>query len=623
MLAQMHELNSFFEQDELNFREFYDDEHETKNRKKYRYKFDSKLNPFIKNELQWWLQHMREDNNSSGATLFGFCDGFIKHFSLLMIEKHPDIKSVAELPYDVIDKEHKDYLVNKGLQLKRKCGSKNHIDSDMEYRRYYAKSDNLYDFDRYYQYAHEFYYPDITPEKEKDIWDIRKLGIKFNNLPSRPRYTINYTNIEQIWLREKMKEYNFIRLPKQAVSTVLDDMKAFNLFSSFLTSYEGNVNCLKDIDRACIKAFVRLLRTKKFETTTFNRRLSAIKTFFDLGNIFEIDGFPTSNPIKEKDFVKRRRKMPVPFSDNELKQMNKYMNTMPYPFDSIFFIIERHGLRMSDLCSATIEVNGKYCIKKIKENDNLFTYYQVKSHKTNTINIDDVNVGIIESAIEFSRKTYGDNVKYIFSKNDKEPVGEESFTYHLNKMCKENNIVADSGKLLRVKGHTFRRTLATDYANMGIDLNVIKALLGQSKLDVLNHYIKIHSKEMAKYMEPITQENYDLIDSIGKEVSPVVEQKYKGDYLSLSCGYCSKDVKTGICEHANACYKCSMFVPDITKLPLYKKQLMDVELSIMVCKANGYERLLETNLELRDKLNNIIYELEAKDENGQNRRIIN
>ena len=280
---------------------------------------------------------------------------------------------------------------------------------------------------------------------------------------------------------------------------------------------------------------------------------------------------------------------------------------------------------MSDLCSATIKVNNNYCIKKFGKDNNLFTYNQINTHKTNTICIDDLNAEIIEACIKETKKAFGEDAIYIFSKGLEKPYGEESFVAALNKLCKENDIRGDDGQLLRVKGHTFRRTLATDYANMGIDMNIIKSLLGQEKLDVLTHYIKIHSEEMAKFMEPVTQENYDLIDSIGNEQKLTVEEeKYAGSYIPLSCGYCSKDVKSGICEHANACYSCTMFKPIKSLLPLYKKQLLDVENNIFVCNINGYQRLLENSMQLKERLLDIINKLESeeKGENGQNYRVI-
>lgn len=604
-----HELIEFFSKDKLNFGEFYE---VPPKKPSLVFIFNEKLNIDIKNEIKWWLQNQRVVNNLAGSTLVGFCNNFVSKFSKMLIEKHPTMKSIIELPYDVIYTEFKQYLVDNNYKIMIRLGNKSHISANMEYKTYYCKSDSLYQLENYYKFVDSFYNPDEIFEKDKDIWDIRKLGIKYNVLPSRPRYTINYTNVKQDWLRQAIKDYNYIRIPKQAISTVLDDMKAFNLLSEFLSHYTIEIGSMSEIDRNTAKAFIRYLRTKRFESTTYNRRISAIKTFIEIGNIFELEGFPTKVIFTKKDFAKRVRKLPVPFSDDELRQINANMDKLSYPMDAILFVIERHGLRMSDMCSATINVNGKYCLKKIDEDNILFTYYQIKTHKTNVISVDSVVAGVIEKCIEMSKESFGDDAKYIFSKDKNLPVGEETFIYHLNKLCMENNITGDNGELLRIKGHTFRRTLATDYANMGMDLNIIKSLLGQSKMDVLTHYIKIHGVEMNRYIQPITEENNELIACIGKEIDPISKEEHNGEYLPLSCGYCSKKVNTGICDHANACYSCKMFIPLKSKLPLYKKQLVGVEISILVCQTKGYERLLEKNLQLRTQLQTIIFELEKE-----------
>lgn len=42
-------------------------------------------------------------------------------------------------------------------------------------------------------------------EDDKDIWDLRNLGIEFNR--SRQDYKLNFTKITQFWLRQTCKEY--------------------------------------------------------------------------------------------------------------------------------------------------------------------------------------------------------------------------------------------------------------------------------------------------------------------------------------------------------------------------------------------------------------------------------
>ena len=609
-----HEIDDFFAKDKYDFNVFYPE-----GTYKYNYSISlySDLNPYIKNELQWFLQHLYKDLHYTGSTVYSYAIQLVKKIEIVLSTEYPDIKSIIEVDQEQITNSYVNYLKKINIRLVIPRGKTTHISANMEYQKYFTKYDGLYMLNNYYKFVKNYYFPDNTPEYEKDVWNIKNLGVPYKVLPSRPRYTINYSKIHQEWLKILIKKYNIKRLPNTAMNTILSSMKAFGLFSEFLEQYLENIDSLAKLKRKDIKNFVCFLRSKQMATNSFNRCISSVKTFFSLGNAFEIGNFPKKELFKDSDFKKHIKKLPVSFSDSELKQINKYLNTLPKPFDSILFIIERYGMRMSDLCSALINVNGNYCIKKHNENF-LFTYLQIKTHKTNTIVIDEISAALLEKCISESQDKYGKNAKYIFSRTLDFPVCEERFTFYLNKMCLENKILADDGKILRIKGHTFRRTFATDYANMGIDMNVIRIMLGQSKLDVLTHYIKIHSKDMAKYLKPIIEEDNNLIESIGQKTEIIKEIENKNNYLSLSCGFCSKDINSGICEHANACYGCSMFVPIKSKLPLYKKQLDNVKTSILVCKTNNYERLLDINLNLEKQLSNIIERLEKDGKDRQN-----
>ena len=58
-----------------------------------------------------------------------------------------------------------------------------------------------------------------------------------------------------------------------------------------------------------------------------------------------------------------------------------------------------------------------------------------------------------------------------------------------------------------------------------------------------------------------------------------------------------------------------MFKYDKTYLPIYQKQLQEVEANIEIAKANGFERILEKNIELKTNLEKIINSIKGVDKN--------
>ncbi len=169
-------------------------------------------------------------------------------------------------------------------------------------------------------------------------------------------------------------------------------------------------------------------------------------------------------------------------------------------------------------------------------------------------------------------------------------------------------------KWFNIKTHTFRGMVATPYA-MGIDLDIIRLMLGHADVSVLKHYITIHSATMIDCMKPITDEDNSLIANIGhiEIAAPVVATP---SLLALPNGSCANANATEICSHANACYTCRMFRPSKCHLALYKKQLSDTEANIAIAEINGFERLLVMNQELKENLSGIITSLEKESEHN-------
>ena len=184
----------------------------------------------------------------------------------------------------------------------------------------------------------------------------------------------------------------------------------------------------------------------------------------------------------------------------------------------------------------------------------------------------------------------------------------------MNQLSFNNNIFDDTGNLLRIKSHVFRGTVATQYANLGIDLNVIKMMLGQSSLGVLKHYVTIHDVNMIECMKSITLEDNEYIANIGN-IENIDKSKITDDNViatPLPNGSCTKSLESGKCAHANACYSCRMFKPNRIYLKLYKRQLQESERNIEIAEINGFERLKQINIDLRNDLIKIIKAIEGE-----------
>ena len=562
-------------------------------------------NPYMENEMRGFLQHMAIDNHNTASYVSDYIREFFSVWARFCNEKHPDMCSVADNDYETLYREYFQWLEDNGFQtiVNRQLPQ---VTKDMEWLRFDWKLLSLLGVGAFYRYVDSVRFPDTGDEREKDIWDVRNLGVPYSTLPSRPRYTVNYTKITQGWLKQQVKDYNYYRIQHREIATVEDDMKAFNLFSSFLEKQHPEITSLTQLDRTIAEEYIAFVRAKGYVASTFNRRISAIKTLLTLGNMMDMGGYPTKPLFSNSDYSKVKHKLPVPFSDRELRQMNDNIDKLPVQYGRIFFVLENCGMRMSDLCSTRINIDGQYCLQQHGEDHYIFTYEMHKVHRTNTVPVSELVAEVIKSAIDDSRSTYGDDCLYIFAKSKDEPIGQEDFVMSMNKLSLRNGFTTDTGKPLRIKGHTFRRTKATEYANMGVSLDVIRIMLGQKKIGVLKHYITIHSTTMIDALQNITAEDEALIRNIGNEPDLVLKENAEAGLLPLSNGFCAKGIASGLCDHAYACYSCRMYRPGKQFLPLYERQLREVCNNISVAELNGYERLLQVNTELKEQLEKII-----------------
>lgn len=568
-------------------------------------------NPYIDNEVRGFIQHLILDLHSAPGTVHEYIACFARPW-IKYVNKHTNerIFSVVQFQYEDIYNSYIEFLSDEDINLS--YSPVHHVGGNMEWIHYNYHSHHISYFIRYYKYIHSIAYPDNRSEYEKDAWDVRKLGIPYSTAVCRSRYTVSFRSISQDWLVNAAKEYCFYRIQSRTFAAVLDDIKGLNLFSTFLAMHHTEIKQLDEINRPIIEEYFAFIAKKDFVTTTYNRRISSLRTFLLIGNMLDLEHFPTKPLIQNSDYRKIIHRMPKYFSEHELEQMNAHIEDLPIQIARMFFVLENCGMRVSDICSTTIYHDGEYCLSKNSKEEYIFTYYMPKAHRYNTIPVSELVGEIIESAIEESTSEFGKDCKYIFAVDKDRPISTETFSLHMNLMAKKNDLRRDDGTPLRIKGHTFRGTVATRYANSGISMDVIRMMMGQLKMGVLNHYVTIHGKTMQEYLKPITDENEIMIQHIGRIDYDGIERLPEPALIPLSNGRCAKKVSTGICDHANRCYSCRMFRPSQSCLSLYKLQLQEAENNIAVAKLHGFDRICEKNEQLRDDLTRIIAQLEEE-----------
>lgn len=564
-------------------------------------------NLIIKNELKYYCQNFIEVERkklSYFATLVGGICVIIRFLNT----HYSKNESVLDKPYDGIVEIYKRYLQENGYKLH--VTAKNALTEQMQSREYHHPTPYV----RFFQNFYKFIEGNIKKKSEEkknifemDKWDIRDLPFQVKGFnPSRPRYTISFEKIQQDGIKKITKQFIFQRLKNKTYATCIDDLKGIVYLSNFLKTNYPEVTSLKQLNRFIIEDFLGdISLNDSLKPRTKQSRIGSVKTFFDTCMLYGWEEAPLQTLILSDDAKKKSKFLPRYYEDEVLYQINQNLENLPVQIARMVFVIQNVGMRISELCQLKID-----CLKQDSEEDYVLEYYQQKTKEINRVPIKEDVALAIKEAIKYSKEQFGDNIKYVFMQNEHKPISPDTFSYHMNRLIKKHNIRNRNGELARIKSHLFRGTVATRYANMGMNMNLIRILLGQRSVGAIRYYVEILEETISESMKNILHFQDQMIQNIGKK--DVVIQMKQEDIVEipLSNGSCAKLLSSGKCLHANACYTCAMFKPDPKSLDIFKRQLVEAKSNIEMAKINGFERIQQINEDLATNLERIINMIE-------------
>jgi len=586
-----YELNEFFSKDVWFLKEH------PKYMKLFSGKSDDKTslnfkvisNGYIKNEIKGYLAYSIDQKGLQPKTVLGKYKS-LQHLYDFINAYYSNIYSILDIKKDKGFIEYYNFLIKSNISVLDKV--KKYYAKEMERKEITRYSSDVLIFNSLYAFVNKTVNEGTKIECDKDIWDVRKLGIKISE--TRPEYTLNFTKILQIEFRSTVKKYIEFRLKSNKTSTVKADLRSLNLLSEFLFKQYPNEE-LKDLNRDMIEEFIGFVRTKL--PNKVNSIISNVNVFFETGLLYGWK-VPQRQLIVSLDFSKNKRKNDIIYySENELQSINKNLDKLPLNISRMVFVMETLGLRVSDVCTLLP--------RNLQESSNGYKldYYQNKTCKRNTVPVNDELATVLKSEITRSKELYGENCKYIFAKSNTECIKAQQCSCILTQWAIDNNILDDNDNVLKIMTHSFRRTFATEYARLGLDPNVIRLLLGQNSLNTtLRHYIAIYSEDMVNIMKSITEADNQLIKNIGNNGQVIADINENSEGIPLFNGICKRNIASGLCDHANTCYGCVMFIAQNKYFDLYRYHLQKTEENIKMCEINGFERLLEINTTLKNNI---------------------
>jgi integrase len=460
------------------------------------------------------------------------------------------------------------YLISMGIYWRP---TQKRLRASQHYQEYETEDKRICLFRQLYKIITAGY--DDREETDKDIWDMRKLGVSVQLTGTH--FYLNFTAIEQPWLRHLAKDYLKYNLAIRSAGDCSRKLGAIRDFSRFLAGHAPSTQ-LSDIDRSLMVAYLHALQVQKKTVQRRNQLLIQLRIFFDVcAHHLQVPELTKDRLIFEDDIAQEPKGLSREIPEEVQAQLRNHLDSLPTTTLRMVTILLECGLRIGELCALPSD-----CLICDDRHEWYLRFSQPKVSQEHVIPlVEEKVVGTIQAQQQEMRAKRGEDCPYLFPspRFSHLPYKDTAFAYAINKWAVEKNIRDQSGRLWRFQSHQFRHTVSMRLINDDVPLEVISRLLGHRSLTMTQVYARIKDKKMRAELERAASLR-KTVDSQGNAVkgdsranAPEVQMTRKGVRgQTLPVGGCSRLVVLGECSHANKCLTCSMWLTSTDDLPKLK-----------------------------------------------------
>ncbi|WP_423231399.1 tyrosine-type recombinase/integrase [Bacillus cereus] len=559
-------------------------------------------NIWLKIELKYFFFYHIKNEIWSAQTVWIRKGTVIGRMLKFFISRYPDVKTITEIPIEKALSEYRMYLVKQGI---RTTTTNYKVTAKQERIKVEANSYYITMLKQFMEFYEDYYFD--GKELEKDVWDRRKLNLPKEKInPTQYGYLINFKGYKNHYFKEIVKRYCQLKLNTDSFSHVSDIAQSLRVFFNFLHDQFPHIGKIKQITRKIMEEYIGVLNEQGLASSTIRGKISAIQMFFSSIQRFDWEDIPQKTLIYPEDYPKMVRPTPRFIDDYVLEQLNKKLDKLPKYIATMVMIIQECGMRISELCSLK-----KDCLLQDKDGDYFLKYYQWKMKKDHIIPISKE----VAELIQVHEKYTDPSCEYLFATKQGLPLKQDTFRTALNDLAVEEEIVDRQGKVFRFHAHAFRHTVGTKMINNGVPQHIVQKFLGHESPEMTSRYAHIFDEtlkiEFEKFQERLVTKEGEFVDFEKGEVNTTDFQWFKKNINAqvLPNGYCRLPIVTGPCPHANACLDCTHFCTSKKFLKEHEEHLNRTEELLTYAMKNQWQRQIETNKRVKEKLEHIIHSL--------------
>ena len=281
-------------------------------------------------------------------------------------------------------------------------------------------------------------------------------------------------------------------------NTIIAYKKDLDLFINWCQT--NRINYIK-IKKENINFYIHFLKEKNLNSSSINRKISVIKSFYDY--LYEI-GLIHLNDLKTIVTQKLDKNLPKLLSEKEIlclidksKEIyieNPNKNISYLRIQLILEILYSTGLRISELLN--IKINQVANI-----NDKL--YINGKGNKQRLVIFNKNALDLLKNWINIMTKNKKDKNSYLFENiHNTKIISRQQIYKDFKKLAIVTNI-----NLEKLSPHSIRHSFASHMLNRGADLRTIQKLLGHSDISTTEIYTQVRQnrlKGLVNNMHPLS-----------------------------------------------------------------------------------------------------------------------
>lgn len=575
----------------------------------------------IRAEMKFFFSQRLLDKTYRISSIWsGYYTAF-KAFSEFISLKYPNALSIVDIDKDKFLFEYRTFLTDKNRTLV--YSSKNAIGT----KKYNKVTRYINLYSQLYEFFNDYY--DDREETEKDRWDVRKLGIDFNQ--TRGEYLISFGQIVEPY-REWVKKYVKQRM---VIQQNLSFARAKSIgpplaaFFGFIKKKYPDWDNLSLLSRDDILLFIQYLRTLPLkghskntieqqmknrvrvylnEVQAFISHIQRLEWFFapkkPINHLIFPEDYPKKPPMKAEDIKY------IP--DEVWEQILENLSHLSPDYVPILLVLEASGFRISDTL-----LLKRTCLEKKSDGWWLIGDQRKVNYTNHKVPITNDIADVIQAQIKLTESLSKDlnPSNLLFPNKDGKrkmlPISAKVFNDNLNMLTHRCQIRDCSGEIFHIKNHAFRHRYGVNMINNGMNILHLQKLMAHASPEMTLVYAEINDNtlrtewEKARFKGAVRlNPNGNIIEA---DLATQAEEnglelewiRHNMDSIRLDHGFCIKSPKLS-CDFLEQtleppCIKnnCRSFHTDQTFLDYYKDQIAKIESDIEIYKKSNRLRSIE------------------------------